>query len=311
MGISASTRNIVAVLLVLVAVLAGSAAMLGSTAARIIDTPEPLQRILAPLASDPQLRQVLPEELGAMLGERITQDTAVPQILAVPLQRAVSAASGAVLDEPGFPAAWEATVESARTDFTTRLAGAAQGTVQDGQVTLRLDLAPLLDSGYDGLHSSLAGSSLGALLPATIDIPSMMVDTGWPTAEELRTSTLNTWLSVARGWGWLAAAALASAVAGILLATRRGKGWAAAAAGVMAVVLGVAAKLWFASLAGSGPHAADPTVQNLVVARLLDGLARELGTNTTILIVGGLLVMLVGASWTWWVARQRGEPAAG
>ncbi|GAA5228631.1 hypothetical protein [Paeniglutamicibacter antarcticus] len=311
MAIAASTRNIIAVGLLLVAVLASGAAMLGSTAARLLDTPEPLQRILGPLATDPELRQVLPDELAAALGERITQDTAVPQILKVPLQHAVAAASGAMLDEPGFQAAWEATIESARTDFTTRMAEAAKGTAQSGQVTLRLDLAPLLDSGYDTLHSSLAGSPLGTLLPGTIAIPSVMVDTRWPAADDLSTHSLNAWLSVARGWGWLAAGALVLAAAGLLVATRSGRGWAGFAAGVGSLLLGVAARIFFGSLDSGALHAADPNVQALVTDRLLDGLQREMGANTTVLVTGGILAILAGAGWSWWVARQRRDRAVG
>lgn len=307
MRIATSARNFAAVVLLLLAVLLGTGSLLGSTASALADTPEPLQRILGPLATDPALRQVLPGELGAALRERIPGGTALPEQLAAPLHNAVAAASGALLDEPGFPAAWGMTIETARADFMDRLAAAGEGE----QVTLRLDLAPLLGSGYDTLKAALDGSVLGALLPGSLlpgspAIPAAVLDTGWPAAAQLPTSTLNDWLAVARGWGWMFAAALVSAAAGLVLATRAGRPWAVFAGGALALALGGAARSWSATL-GPRDTAAAPGVESLVTARLLEALAAELGTLSLILVSGGIVLMLGGAGWA--MGRVRGARA--
>jgi hypothetical protein len=298
-------RNLAAVLLLMLAVLLGTASLLGSAATTMIDTPEPLQRILGPLATDPELRRVLPAELGSALGARITEGTAVPQLLAGQLQNAISAAAGALLDDPGFPEAWGTTIESARADFTERLAAASAGE----QVTLRLDLAPLLGSGYDTLQASLDGSALGSLLPTTLSMPPAVLDTGWPEAQQLPTETLNTWLAVARGWGWLLAGAVVAAAAGVLLATRVGRPWAVFAAGTTALALGGAARLWFGNLGASIAGApAAPSVESLVTGRVLAELQAEVGALAAILGGGGIVLMIAGIVWVIWTARGNRVP---
>ena len=181
MRIATAARNILAIVLLVLAVLLGAGSLLGSAATTVVHTPEPLQRILGPLATDPQLRRELPDELGAALEERITGGAAVPPQLAGALQNAIAAAGAAMLDDPGFPAAWEQTIEEARADFTARMAE-AKGTEQ---VTLRLDLAPLLGSGWGTLQASLEGSVLGALLPTEVPMPPAVLETGWPDAQQL------------------------------------------------------------------------------------------------------------------------------
>ncbi|WP_411730997.1 hypothetical protein [Paeniglutamicibacter sp.] len=309
-------RNIAAVVLLLAAVLLGTGSLLGSAASTMIDTPEPLQRILGPLATDPELRRVLPDELGAVLGQRLTGDTAIPGQLAGPLQDAIDSAGGALLDGPGFPAAWATTIETARADFTTRLADAADaadvaGAAGGGQVTLRLDLAPLLGSGYDTLQASLDGSALGALLPTTLSLPPAVLDTGWPSAQQLPTETLNAWLSVARAWGWMLAGALVAAAAGLLLATRSGRPWAVLSGGLMALALGGGARLWIGYLGPGTTTAAAPGVESLVTARMLAALEGELAAVATILVTSGIVLLLLGAVWGWWAARDRDVPVRG
>lgn len=307
MRISTPLRNIAASALLVLAVLLGTGALLGSAATTLADTPGPLGRILGPLATDPELRRVLPAELGAALGDRITRDTAVPPQLAGPLQNAIATAGGALLDDPGFPEAWGTTIESARADFTSRLAEPAQGE----QVTLRLDLAPLLGSGYGTLHASLDGSALGALLPATLSMPPTVLDTGWPDAQQLRAETLNAWLEVARAWGWMLAGAVVAAAAGLLLATRGGRPWAVLAGGSTALALGGAARLWFGNLGTGNATAQASGLESLVTGRVLAALGEEVGTLATILGGGGIVLVIAGIGWAIWAARGERTPRRG
>ena len=305
-------RTITAIVLMVLAVLLGSAAMLGSAAARLADTPAPLQAILGPLASDPELRRVLPATLGTELAARITAQTAVPQILAGPLESAIATAGGALLEDPSFRPVWEATIESARADFTARLQAAqdpGQGSPGSGspaeaeQVTLHLDLAPLLGSGYGTLHASLQGSALGAVLPEAIPATPVVLDTGWPRADQLPTATLNNWLSLARGASWMLGGAVLAAAAGMLLATRRTRPWALFAGGAAALLLGTATRLWVGSLGSAGTEDGTASLQGLVTDRLVAGVAGEFGAATTILVIGGIIVMLAGAGWAWLASR--------
>ncbi|EMQ99610.1 hypothetical protein [Paeniglutamicibacter gangotriensis] len=308
----AMIRNTLAAVLVVLAVLGGGAAMLGAHAAALVDTPGPLQRILGPLATDPELAQLLPERLGEELSQQITAQSAVPQLAAGPLRRAVTTSVGALLDEPGFGTAWEDTIEASRADFTSRLDVAAGPGAE--QVTVRLDIAPLLGSGYDALLASLQGSALGNLLPAEIQGPPVLLDTGWPQADQLATRTLNSWLTVARGWGWLAAGAVLAAVAGMLLGTRAGRPWLMLAGGGTALVLGAAARAWFTSLGASGAQTSVTELESLVTHRLLESLAGEFGSVTTTLLGCGIAALLLGAGWAWWHTRapaDRQEPDAG
>ncbi|GAA3323617.1 hypothetical protein [Paeniglutamicibacter sulfureus] len=293
MRIATAARNILAIVLLMLAVLLGAGSLLGSAATTVVHTPEPLQRILSPLATDPQLRQVLPDELGAALEERITGGAAVPPQLAGALQNAIAAAGAAMLDDPGFPGAWEQTIEEARADFTARMAEAKGAE----QVTLRLDLAPLLGSGWDTLQTSLEGSVLGALLPTEVSMPPAVLETGWPDAQQLPTPTLNTWLAVARGWPWLLAGAVVAAAAGLLLATRGGRPWAVFAAGCTALALGGAARLWFAVLGPVIAPAQGAGVESLVTGRLLGALEEEVGRFAAILGGGGIVLVIAGIGW--------------
>lgn len=293
-------RNTLAALLLVVAALAAGAALLGANAARLIDTPGPLQRILGPLAGDPGLRAALPERLGQDLARRITEQGGIPQLASAPLDRAIALGIGAMLDEPGFGTAWAQTIEASRADFTAGLA-AARGQ----QITLRLDIAPLLGSSYAALHASVQGSALGALLPEALDTPPMYLDTGLPRADQLPTATLESWLAVARGWGWLAAGALAAAAAGLALATAAGRPRALLAGGAAALLLGTAALAWFASLGGPGAEAGGAALESLVTSRLLGSLAGEFSPATATLMAAGIATMVLGAAWARRHARRR------
>lgn len=308
-----TARNTTAVVLLVLALLLGSAAMLGSAATRLVDTPGPLQRILGPLASDPGLRRVLPAALGTELAARITAQTAVPELLAGPLENAIATAGGAVFEDPSFRPAWDATIEATRADFTARLRAATDpgpgSSAGTGEVTVHLDLAPLLGSGYKTLHGSLQGSALGAVLPEAIPATPVVLDTGWPRADQLPTATLLNLLSLARGWAWMLGGAVLAAGAGMLLATRGTRPWALLAGGAAALLLGTATRLWARSLGSSGTGDGTASLESLVTARLVAGVAGEFGAATAILAAGGITVMLAGAGWAWLAARA-GESGA-
>lgn len=302
MNISRTARNVVACVFLLLSVLLGTMAMAGSKAVGLIDTPEPLQRILAPLAVDPALRQALPQELSATLSARITEEISLPSILLIPLERATTIAAGALLDTPSFATSWEQTVETSRADFVKRLDAAAAAPEDTEQVSLRLDVAPLVGSGYEALHSSLAGSRLGALLPNTLNVPSTVLDTGWPQVSQVPTETLNSWLALARGWGWFAAGAVLAAVLGLLSGIGAGRRTAVLIAGAAAVVLGGIVRARFSSLLAAGTqdaHAQGTSVESLVTTALITGLRGELGSITTILIGAGVVVVLGSIGWLW------------
>ncbi|MET0979388.1 MAG: hypothetical protein ABWX63_11270 [Paeniglutamicibacter terrestris] len=314
MNISRTARNVVACVFLLLSVLLGTIAMVGSKAVELIDTPEPLQRILAPLAVDPALRQALPKELSATLSAQITEEISLPSIFLIPLEKATTIAAGALLDTPSFAASWEQTVETSRADFVSRLDAAAAAPEGTEQVSLRLDVAPLVGSGYEALHSSLAGSRLGALLPNTLDIPPAVLDTGWPQASHLPTETLNSWLALARGWGWFAAGAVLAAVLGLLIGIGAGRRVAVLIAGAAAVVLGGIVRASFTSRLSAGTQDANAqgtSVESLVTTALITGLRGELGSITTILIGGGFVVVLGSIGWLWARSRVVRAPRAG
>ena len=289
-------RKSIAVVLAILAVLAAGLGLGARTANLIVNTPEPLQRILGPLATNEKLREILPSELGAQLTTQITNSVPVPRPLQGVLETAISKSGAALITDPGFATAWETTIDNTRRDYVAKLRSAAETGTQE--VTLELDLAPLIASAYGTLHASLDGSALGSLLPQTIDVPPVVVDTNWPQADTLSAGAANRWLSLAEGWGWLLATAAVLLAGALLLAPRGFRGRVFIVTGGAALVLAAVLIVFGSNLSGMPVQGSELT--RLVVDQLATGVQAELRAISNTLIIGGVVALLAAlGTWIW------------
>ena len=294
----AVVRKSVALLLAILAVLAAGIGLSARTADQLINTPEPLQRILGPLATHEQLREILPQVLSTQLTTQITDNIPlpIPSALSGSLEKAIAISTGALINDAQFETAWNTTIENTRRDFVKKLDNAKAENIN--QATVELDLAPLLTSAYGTLKASLSGSMLGALLPATISMPQVMVDTNWPAEETLSAQEANRWLDLAGAWGWFIAVAGILAVAAMVVAPRGFRGKTLIALGVSAAVLGGVVILFAAKLSGIQPQESELT--DLLITQLAQGVRGEVQTISNTLIIGGVVAFLAGlGSWLW------------
>jgi len=303
-----TARKTLAVLLAVLAVLAAALGLAARTADALVNTPEPLQRILGPLATNDELREILPQELGAQLTTQITNNIPVPipGALNSVLEQAIATSSSALISDAGFAAAWETTIENTRSDYVGKLAAAKT----DGatEATVELNLAPLLTSAYGTLRGSLDGSALGLLLPQNIKMPPVSVDTNWPDANTLSAPAANRWLGIAASWGWLLVGAGVLLVGALFTAPRgfRGKTW---------IALGAAALLLAATLIVFGTRLSGMPVQQselttLVIEQLVTGVRAELRSISNMLIIGGVVALLAGlGTWIWRKENPTETPA--
>lgn len=304
-----TARKTLAVLLAILAVLAAALGLAARTADALVNTPEPLQRILGPLATNDELRKILPQELGAQLTTQITNNIPVPipGALNSVLEQAIATSSSALISDAGFATAWETTIENTRSDYVGKLAAAKTGGATEA--TVELNLAPLLTSAYGTLRGSLDGSALGLLLPQNISMPPVTVDTNWPDANTLSAPAANRWLGIAGSWGWLLAGAGVLLVAALFTAPRgfRGKTW---------IALGAAALLLAATLIVFGTRLSGMPVQQselttLVIEQLVTGVRAELRSISNMLIIGGVVALLAGlGTWIWRKENPTEIPAA-
>ncbi|PQZ95996.1 hypothetical protein CQ018_01540 [Arthrobacter sp. MYb227] len=302
-------RKFLALLLAILAVLAAGVGLGARTADQLINTPEPLQRILGPLATHDQLREILPQVLSTQLTTQITESIPVPipSALSGILEQAIATSSSALLGDATFATAWGTTIENTRRDYIEELATAKAENTH--QATIKLDLAPLLSSAYGTLYSSLGGSMLGALLPATISMPQVLVDTNWPDEQTLSAPDANRWLGLAGAWGWFIVAAGVLTMAAIFVAPRGFRGKTLIALGGSAVVLGAVVIYFAAKLSGIQPQESELT--DLLITQLAQGVRGEVQSISNTLIIGGVVVFLAGlGTWLWRRENQVLDTAA-
>lgn len=291
-------RKFLALLLAILTVLAAGIGLGARTTDQLINTPEPLQRILGPLATNDQLREILPQVLSTQLTTQITDNIPlpIPAALRGVLEKAIATSTGALINDAQFVTAWNTTIENTRRDYVEKLDNAMSENLTNA--TLELDLAPLLTSAYGTLYSSLSGSMLGALLPETISMPPVLVDTNWPDEQTLSAQEANRWLSLAGAWGWFIAAAGVLALAAMLVAPRGFRGKTLIALGISAAILGGVVVLFAARLSGIQPQESELT--DLLITQLAQGVRGEVQSISNTLIIGGVLAFLAGlGTWLW------------
>lgn len=289
-------------LLALLLMSAGVIAALGGVTAQWLDTtartPEPMQAIVGPVASDPRVLGAIVVELTAAIVEQLP-----PALDGIPglrdqVEALVTLAMNEVSASEGFTQAWEESIDLSRTDFV-----AALDRMQSGgdAPTLWLNLDPFVELGA----TRLTEISPEILRPYVAQIPmpeDLRIALGRP--DTVQAGYAADALSLARHWVWFYLSGAALAVIGLAVGSRRGRwvAWILAVAGGLAGLM--AARSFLSDRAAS---VGGDTLPAVVQAALVDGATTSLLAWTAPAVtVGWALLAFGGAALVMsWVRRPR------
>ena len=291
---SPSTRTglrwIASVLLAALAAGLMALTVVGTWAKRdVLDTTGFTQAV-APLASDPQVQQVLAAEgtarATAAIEKAVTEQggflAPLLESLLPQLQPTIAQAVTSAVQSPQFAAAVESSTATLHDELVATLRGQGSGSVTADEQQITVDLAVLKEP----IGQALEGSQLATLVLDSIDLGTVSVP--------VPVTRLRAAVAVADvvGW-WTPVAALVCLVLAVLAAPRRWAGLlvvggltvAAAAVGLLLVARGISTS--------SGASQAGQVIATAITERLDDGLWLGLG----LLAAAGAVLGLVGAGW--------------
>lgn len=276
-------------LLALLLMSAGVIAALGGVIAQWLDTtartPEPMQAIVGPVASDPRVLGAIVVELTAAVVEQLP-----PALDGVPglrdqVEALVTLSMSEISASEGFTQAWEESIDLSRTDFVTALDLMSDG---GDAPTLWLSLAPFVELG----EARLAEISPEILRPYVAQIPmpeNPRIALGRP--DTVQAGYAADALSLARHWVWFYGAAAALAILGLAAGSRRGRwvAWILAVAGGLAGLV-LARGLLAERAAAPGGDSLAAVVQ----AALVDGTTSSLLAWTAPAVTAGWALLILG-----------------
>ena len=291
---SASTRTglrwIASVLLAALAAGLMALTVVGTWAQRDVLDTAGFTEAVAPLASDPQVQQVLAaegttramaaietavKEQGGFLAPLL--ESLLPQ-----LQPTISNAVTSAVQSPQFVAAVESSTATLHDELVATLRGQGSGSVTADEQQITVDLAVLKEP----ISAALEGSQLATLVLDNIDLGTVSVP--------VPVTRLKAAVAVADvvGW-WTPVAGLICLVLAVLVAPRRWAGLmvagglmvAAAAVGLLFVARGISTS--------SAVSQAGQVIATAITERLDDGLWLGLG----LLAAAGAVLGLAGAGW--------------
>lgn len=276
-------------LLALLLMSAGVIAALGGVTAQWLDTtartPEPMQAIVGPVASDPRVMGAIVVELTAAIVEQLP-----PALDGIPglrdqVEALVTLAMNEVSASEGFTQAWEESIDLSRADFVTAL-----DLMQSGgdAPTLWLNLAPFAELGA----ARLAEISPEILRPYVAQIPvpeNPRIALGRP--DTVQAGYAADALSLASHWVWFYVAAVTLAVIGLAVGSRRGR-WVA---WMLAVAGGLGGLVLARDLLADGNAAAGgDSLAAVVQTALVDGAASSLLAWTAPAVTAGWALLALG-----------------
>lgn len=277
-------------LLALLLMSAGVIAALGGVTAQWLDTtartPEPMQAIVGPVASDPRVMGAIVVELTAAIVEQLP-----PALDGIPglrdqVEALVTLAMNEVSASEGFTQAWEESIDLSRADFVTAL-----DLMQSGgdAPTLWLNLAPFAELGA----ARLAEISPEILRPYVAQIPvpeNPRIALGRP--DTVQAGYAADALSLASHWVWFYVAAVTLAVIGLAVGSRRGR-WVA---WMLAVAGGLGGLVLARDLLADGTAAAGgDSLAAVVQTALVDGAASSLLVWTAPVVTAAWALLALGA----------------
>ena len=310
-GTGAIWRHVLAWVLIVVAALAACGAAYAAYADRVATTNGPTTEVATALANDPALREALPAEISRRLLDRLPDRLPVPDRLQERMHAALEENIGnvvnGILDDPGFQAALNESVDQSRASYVSRVnAAAAAGSPQE--VTFVLEAGPLASLVLERVHERTTALGFGGLLDALgtdVDLP---IDTGAPTAEDLPASTAAAGLKAAAAWPWYAVLAVVAAGLALWLAGPRLRWAVLAVGGAVAALVGIVGVVLAGRLPGS--VTASGPVAEAVAKAALDEASAQLSAVSWWIVAVGAVVAIGGAVAAAALARRRSAAAA-
>ena len=277
-------------LLALLLMSAGVIAALGGVFAQWLDTtahtPEPLQAIVGPVATDPRVLGAIVAEVTAAVVEQLP-----PSLDGIPgvrdqVEALVTLSMNEIAASEGFGQAWEESLNLSRADFVAELELMQSG---GDAPTLWLNLAPFVELGA----ARLAEISPEILRPYVAQIPmpeDVRIALGRP--DTVQAGYAADALSLASHWVWYYAAAATLAVIGLAVGSRRGR-WAA---WILAVAGGLGGLLLARGLLTDRAGAAGgDSLPAVVLAALVDGTTSSLLDWTAPAVAAAWALLALGA----------------
>ncbi|GAA3671807.1 hypothetical protein GCM10023081_07680 [Arthrobacter ginkgonis] len=298
-------RHVLAWVLIVVAALAACASAYAAYADRVATTSGPTTEVATALANDPALREALPAEISSRLLDRIPDRLPVPDRLQdrmqARLQETVGDVVDGILDDPGFQAALNETVDQSRASYVERVKAAAAAGSPD-EVTFVLEAGPIASLVLERVHERTTALGFGGLLDTLGTDVNLPIDTGAPTAEDLPASTAAAGLKAAAAWPWYALLAAVAAGAALWLAGPRLRWAVLAVGGAVAALVGIVGVVLAGRLPGS------VTTSGAVAAAVADAALNEASAQLSAvswwIVAIGAVVAVGGATTAVVLARR-------
>lgn len=298
-------RNLLAIMLAVVTGLLAVASVAAWRVDTVLHTPETLEQIASESADGPALRESAPELIGSAAGSAV--DEAVPGFAQDMVSSTTESLASDIVADPGFDAAWAASLEQTRTGWVEQLrevrtALDAGDDVAADAGQLQLDISPLAGLSADvvtgSLQEAVEGIPFGDQLSGVIDevsgeIPDeLTVATDLPPAEHVTARHLAFAESTVGYWWLVGAAAVVSVLVSLLVARRKALVWLVTGVTVAAagwLTRGGLEQVFADTIAG-----AQGTAEAGVVESLVGGFRTVVLPDTVALILGGGVLIAIG-----------------
>lgn len=273
-------RNVLAVLLAVLAALAGASAWGGSVANRALTQPSVVQEQFGPMIDQPAVRSMVATRVNAQLIQALPGGV-VQEKLKEPVKKASEKVTNAVLDDPEVRAAWLRSLDATRAQYVQRVR-------EEGGSAGRVEVV------LDPLSDLVAGHITDALKTLGVkDAPT--VHTSWRLDNNIGQAVPVAGLAVpvmqlvvtqSEHWPMYALAGLVLFALALLVASRRVVPFVAAGfVGLLAGAVGVASG---GILGGAGGG-----LNNAVMSLALKGMGEEITATSIPVVIGGGVLLVV------------------
>lgn len=278
-------RNLLSLVLL---VLAGGLAVTGSVARwadGVANTPAPVQEIVGPLSTNPQVQRAVSAALTDTITDQIpTIAGAVPGLHAR-LEKLIGEAVTATLADPSVDAAWRESLELTRQDLLADIEAYA---ADPSEVpTIHLDLSPFADAAKVKMAGLTSDPRVQVFIAELNFGRDLSVAVGRPDAAQLDMVVFG--IECASQWLWFYVGAGVLAGAGLVAGTRTGR-WACllVAAGLSALAV---ASIRFAGAFTPAPGGTGLT--STLASTVMVNTSASLASWLTTALYGSLVVALI------------------
>lgn len=287
-------RNFLAVILAIVAGVTASVGLVAWKLEGVINQPEPIQDILGSGEAAEQLKEAVPDAIGAMASDSI--DIAV---VGDAVNSAVSSAVGEVTEHDDFDQAWAESLEQTRADWVAQI-DALRSQMDAGEpiaenatdAQLQLDLDPVAEVGITVINDALSevpGATGGLSLE-----PELTVDTSIPPVSMLTAEQVVLAEELITLWPVVLVIAGIVFLMALLVATNGSRWIAWLVTGLVAAISGAFAKFGFVYMQNRVLDTAEDTPQLAMLRPFLRAVQDWADPQLIILMVAGVGVALLG-----------------